>query len=277
MILNFGYICMELLTFLDVGPKLPAFVKAKKSYISAGGAALNQAIAAARSGGKVALVGAIGNDTFGQTILDKLRIEGIQPSGIIRRDTQTGVINTLVSPDERHAVVSSAGANIEAKADQIPETAMHERSLVMIQNDMPVALNLDVIQRAKKRGAKTMLCAYHNENLHESLWPDLDFLVTRQSHKIDIEDADVTHLELANASLGGVTIGSDKYQKETASEKVGNPHVFDAFCGTLATCLQAGMPLEEAIEYGLSASDLKADMENPADYPYLDDIKQKLN
>ncbi|MBI1301870.1 MAG: hypothetical protein GC137_09475 [Alphaproteobacteria bacterium] len=277
MILNFGYICMELLTFLDVGPKLPAFVKAQKSYISPGGAAFHQSVAAARSGAKVALVGAIGNDTFGQTILDRLRTEGIQPSGIIRRDIQTGIVNTLVSPDEKHAVVSSAGANGEAKAEQIPETAIHARSFVMIQNDMPVALNLDVIQRAKKRGAKTILCAYHNENLHESLWSDLDFLVTRQSYNIDVTDTDVIHLRLKNASLGGVTIGNETYKRESASKKSGNPHIFNSFCGTLAACLQAGTPLEQAVEYGMSAANLKAAMENPADYPYLDDIKKNLD
>jgi len=111
-----------------------------------GGKGANQAVAAARAGGHVALIGCVGNDDFGSRYIEALRVEGIETSGITRSELPTG--SALIAVDDRgeNTIIVNPGANhaltvadIEAHADLV-----RSADALLLQLECP----LDVVSRA---------------------------------------------------------------------------------------------------------------------------------
>lgn len=76
-----------------------------------GGKGANQACAAARLGGKVAMVAQVGNDPFGSHLIASLENAGVETSRVPRLDRSTGCACVFVLPDGHNAIVISPGAN----------------------------------------------------------------------------------------------------------------------------------------------------------------------
>jgi ribokinase len=87
-----------------------------------GGKGANAAVAAARAGGAVELVGAVGADPAGATALDELRAEGIGLTGVVTLDhVSTGMALIVVDPDGENQIAVGAGANSALTADHVRE------------------------------------------------------------------------------------------------------------------------------------------------------------
>ena len=92
-----------------------------------GGKGANQAVAAARLGADVALIGAVGDDEFGAEARQNLTSEGIDIVGLgVRNGTQTGVALIVVDDGGENQIAVASGANdgIDASIwDAFPEPA----------------------------------------------------------------------------------------------------------------------------------------------------------
>ena len=87
---------------------------------SGGGKGANQAVAAARAGAAVALVGAIGDDDFGTGTLDEVRAEGVDVSAVRRlRGVATGVALIVVDRAGDNQIAVASGANHELRAADV--------------------------------------------------------------------------------------------------------------------------------------------------------------
>jgi ribokinase len=85
-----------------------------------GGKGANAAVAAARAGGAVELVGAVGADAAGATALDELRAEGIGLTGVVTLDhVPTGMALIVVDPGGENQIAVGAGANSALTADHV--------------------------------------------------------------------------------------------------------------------------------------------------------------
>ena len=81
-------------------------------FVAAGGKGANQAVAAARLGQPVAMVGRVGDDDAGRTLLAGLNADGIDTSGVqIDREAGTGIALITLDDDAENAIVVSPGAN----------------------------------------------------------------------------------------------------------------------------------------------------------------------
>ncbi|HXR45106.1 MAG TPA: PfkB family carbohydrate kinase, partial [Pseudolysinimonas sp.] len=69
-----------------------------------GGKGLNQAVAAARAGGEVAFLGAVGRDAFGAQLRDRLRGDGIDVSRLVDADAPTGTAHIAVLDGGENAI-----------------------------------------------------------------------------------------------------------------------------------------------------------------------------
>ena len=85
-----------------------------------GGKSANQAVAAARLGADVALIGAVGDDELGEAAIAELAAEGIDVTGVVRVDEPTGVALIVVDPDGENQIALAAGANGELGAGHVP-------------------------------------------------------------------------------------------------------------------------------------------------------------
>lgn len=82
-----------------------------------GGKGANQAVAAARAGASVTMIGAVGRDADGDASLTALLAEGIDVSRVRRVDRPTGVAIIAVAPDGENQIVVASGANAEVSPE----------------------------------------------------------------------------------------------------------------------------------------------------------------
>ncbi len=94
-------------------PKRGETLLADSFHLVAGGKGANQAVAAARLGAQVSVIGRVGNDTFAQELLGNLRLEGID-TALVGQDERehTGTALVMVEPDGGNAILTALGANL---------------------------------------------------------------------------------------------------------------------------------------------------------------------
>ena len=102
--------------------------------ITSGGKGANQALAAARLGGKVALVGAVGDDGPALRMLRALRRDGVMTTGVAESpDLLTGCAVVITDSDGNNQIVVASGANQHAKADQVPDEILKPANVLLMQ------------------------------------------------------------------------------------------------------------------------------------------------
>ncbi|WP_308796859.1 ribokinase [Agromyces silvae] len=105
-----------------------------------GGKGLNQAVAAARFG-PTALVGAVGDDDSGRTLLDYARSRGVDVTAVERSRTTTGRALITLTPDGENSIVVAPLANMSIQPDEaVAALARLAPSVVLIQFEIPVAV-----------------------------------------------------------------------------------------------------------------------------------------
>ncbi|WP_395752098.1 ribokinase [Prosthecobacter sp.] len=111
-----------------------------------GGKGANQAVAAARAGGAVSMIGCVGHDDFGSRYIEHLHSEGIDTTGLIRSAAPTGSAFIAVDDHGENSIIVNAGANHAITLDDIENQASLIRGaeLLLLQLECP----LPVVQRA---------------------------------------------------------------------------------------------------------------------------------
>ena len=103
-----------------------------------GGKGGNQAVAAARMGAKVSMLGRVGRDTTGQLMLAALDAAGVERGGVTKVDAATGMSVAITQPDGSYGAVIVSGANL-ANDGALPPGPPPKVALV--QNEVPAAAN----------------------------------------------------------------------------------------------------------------------------------------
>ncbi len=129
----------------------------KRHQQAPGGKGANQAVAAARAGAKVKFFGAVGNGSHSRYLLDNFKAHGIDTRGIIRTEERTGMAMIISTPEGKHKIFVSQGANTLARADQVPDSALSSRTILLLQAELDAAENLKLMQRAKAAGAQIIM------------------------------------------------------------------------------------------------------------------------
>lgn len=112
-----------------------------------GGKGANQAVAAARLGARVSLIGRVGGDAFGRQLLDSARAEGVDTSHVgIDETTATGVAMITVDAAGQNSIAVASGANFRVTAEDVSRAwaALDGIDLLV----MPLETPLDTIETA---------------------------------------------------------------------------------------------------------------------------------
>ena len=170
---------------LDVvvtAPRLPApdeTLMGEAVTLVCGGKGGNQAVAASRHGAPTAMLGRVGGDIFAASLVDNLREAGVDTS-LIQRDEEamSGLSVAVVGADGEYGavVVSSANRQLSADGFAMPEGA---RVLVM-QNEVPEAVNRAVAADARKGGATVVLNAAPMRPLSPEMLGLVDLLIVNR-------------------------------------------------------------------------------------------------
>ena len=151
-----------------------------------GGKGANQAIACARMGAPVAMIGAVGGDDFGAALIGALAADGVDAAHVQREAAApTGVAMVMVDDAAQNRIVLAPGANarlapaaIDAARDLIAGAAM-----VALQLETPVETVLRAAQAARAAGRRVLLnpAPAPTQPLPDALWPLVDDLIPNES------------------------------------------------------------------------------------------------
>jgi ribokinase len=159
-ILVVGSINMDLVVRAPRMPEPGETVLGHSFHESPGGKGANQAVAVARLGGRCRLIGRLGNDGFGQRLLEGLKGEGIDCRHVQPvEDTPTGVAMILVNGQGENFIVVASGANHRLTPDDVfsAEDAFAGAAVVLLQLELPLPTVRAALDVARRHGCKVIL------------------------------------------------------------------------------------------------------------------------
>jgi len=126
---------------------------------SGGGKGANQAVAVARLGGRCLMIGRVGEDTFGQQLLENLRAEGVDCTGVMRSPGPSGTAIIIVDSMGENSIVVAGGANQRLSPDDIyaREDLFADASVVLLQLELPLPTVRTALCLAHRHGARVVL------------------------------------------------------------------------------------------------------------------------
>jgi ribokinase len=244
-----------------------------------GGKGANQAVAAARLGARVSMVGRVGRDGFGQTLLENLAADGIDQTFVIQDpEAATGVALIVVEDAGQNSIVVASGANARLSPDDVEaaEVALARADVLLLQLESPLETVSRAAEMAHAHGVAVVLNPAPARPLPASLLSLVDVLVPNESETALLSDrpvADRAQAEAAAAALlelgvgtviltlgerGALLAGTDGVRQVPAFEvaPVDTTAAGDAFVGGFAVALAEGRAMAEAARWGNAAGAL---------------------
>lgn len=256
-----------------VTPRLPEpgeTILGTSHYSGGGGKGANQAVASARLGSRVAMVGRVGDDEHGNALRDALIAEGIDVSGIgLDRETPTGVAVITVDEHAENTVVVSPGANADFLPRHLRRDIVGDAAVVLAQLEVPLET---VLATADICAGTFLLNPAPAAALPADLVERVDVLIPNRSELATLsgsaEPESVASAIAAVRRLGRigatvVTLGRDgallvadgdaHHFPAPKVDAVDPTGAGDAFCGALAHSLSRGLDLGRAVERAVIA------------------------
>lgn len=241
-----------------------------------GGKGANQALAAARAGGTVSMVGAVGKDAFAAEATALLRSGGVDLSGVRETASSTGVALIFVDAGGENVIVVVPGANATMLSGDVVRAAITKNDVVVLQHEIPLETVAAALSAARKAGAVSLLntAPYRPEAV--PLLSQADIVIANET-EFDLYAAALsltgedrpTRMAAFAAATGRiivVTLGADgvlvaspegvSSAPALAVTPVDTVGAGDTFCGYLAAGLSAGQPLGPSVARAAAAASL---------------------
>jgi ribokinase len=254
-----------------------------------GGKGANQAVAAARHGAQVFMLGRVGSDNFGNLLRDNLRTNRVNTEHVLRDESSTGTATIVVDGTGQNTIVLSPGANGKVSAADMESVSFQDFNLLLLQLEIPVPAVLAAARRAHENGLAVLLNPAPARELPEELIALTDYLIPNETELSLLSGMDVKDMPSAEAAAKSllargvktviVTLGSRGALIVTKTETiqvesfkvnvVDTTAAGDAFIGGFAyKLMEAGRPpregqelirgLHKAVRYGCACGALAA-------------------
>lgn len=158
-IVVFGSINMDLVVRAPHIPIPGETILGSDFVMVPGGKGANQAVAAARLGAPVRMVGAVGNDGFCPQLRQSLADYGVDTTRVHTSETASGVALITVDDKGENSIVVASGANMRLPADILDslDNALDQASILLLQLEIPLDFVITAARLAKKRGVMVIL------------------------------------------------------------------------------------------------------------------------
>lgn len=281
-ILVVGSFVMDVIAVTKQVPKSGQTVYGTAFQMAPGGKGANQALQCARLGADVTMVGCIGDDLFGETLLEMPREAGMDLSHVmVRKGMHSGIGHVTLEVTEHTAqnrIVVIPGANQTLQVDEIAwlKEEIGTFDIVLLQLEVPIEVNRAVAKWAKDAGVPVMLNPAPATELDDELLSYVTYLTPNEqeaSQEMHLplrigesgpRDSDLQEIAAALRKKGvkHVIITLGEYGSAVVKENdlryvpsVKMPHVADptaagdSFTGAFCTGLTAGLSKREALAF----------------------------
>ena len=229
-----------------------------------GGKGANQAVAAARLGRRVAMVGRVGDDDAGRELLGSLEADAVDTTQVrVVAGVPSGIALITVSEDGENQIVVSPGANARLTPDDVGQAgaALGAAAVTLLQLEVPLDA---VAAAARAAGGTVVLNPAPVRDLPEELLAEVDVLVPNRVELAQLAGGVEPGTVAEATRLAGrlparavvVTLGADgclviehgdaTHVPAVPVRAVDTTAAGDAFCGGLADALAGGATLEDA-------------------------------
>ena len=160
---------MDLIVRVPRLPRPGETVAGESLQRAAGGKGANQAVAAARLGASVTMVGRVGRDAFGQELKRALRADGISTRWVRPSDHSTGAALIEVDPTGENSIAVASGANADVRPEDVARAAIARADVVVAALEVPLPCIAEAFQVARAAGVRTVLNAAPAQAVPEAL------------------------------------------------------------------------------------------------------------
>jgi ribokinase len=249
-------------------PRFPApgeTISGEDLAIIPGGKGANQAVAAARLGADVSMLGRVGSDVFGQSLLDNLARNKVNASRVQRDAAATGTAAIIVDAHGQNSIVLSPGANGKVTPNDVAD--LPDAKILLLQFEIPAETVIVAAQRAREKGMRVIVNPAPARKVDPGFLRLVDILVPNESELSLLTDRPVTDSASAEAAArqliaqgaemvivtrgecGALTVTkNDSYSVPSFQvEVMDTTAAGDAFIGGLAVSLAEDKPIREAL------------------------------
>ena len=291
-----GSLNMDLVVNVDTMPKPGQTIIGSNFKEVPGGKGANQAVAMARLNGNVSMIGKVGEDGFGQTLINSLKNDKVDTTYIQTSKGATGVALITVDKNAQNSIVVSPGANFEVKEDDIDNNieAIKNSDIVVLQLETPLNTIKYALNKAKELNKYTILNPAPAVKLDDEIIKNVDLLTPNETEleilsemKIENEDdiqkaaqimieKGVKELIVTLGSKGSLYINKEKsmFKKAYKVEAVDTTAAGDSYTGALAVALSQDKNIEDAMDFASKVGALSVLKEGAqSSLPTLEDVK----
>ncbi|MFT4286858.1 ribokinase [Nocardioides sp.] len=261
-----GSVNMDLVAEADHLPSPGETVPGTAFWTTPGGKGANQAIAAARVGGQVAMVGALGQDAFARDLRDHLRDNGVEIAGVRDEPGASGVALVTLDRAGENTIVTVAGANAALTSLQpADEQRIRDADMLIAQLEVPVQVVLQAARVAHEAGVPVLLNPSPvTQHIPPALWAYTTIVVVNQGEAAALGEV-IEQVPHRVTTLGAAGIRYDGPDDafalaSPAVDAVDTTGAGDAFTGVLAATWSPSTPrhaLERACAAGAIATTVK--------------------
>lgn len=265
---------MDLVAYVRTAPRRGETVLGERFLTVPGGKGANQAIAAARAGGPVRMIGAVGDDDFGMRVRATLGAAGVDTAAVRTVPGPTGTAHIVVDESGGNSIVviPSANATVTTLSDADRRLITGSAALLM-QLELPPAVVAEGAAVARAAGVRVVLTPAPVQPLDDALWDCVDLLVPNEHEAAALTGVDdpaaAVPLLLERVPEVVVTLGARgclharRGQRPVVVpafpiEPVDTTAAGDTFVGALTVALVEGAEPRAALVFASAAAALSA-------------------
>ncbi|GEB56798.1 ribokinase [Streptomyces gardneri] len=281
---------MDLVAYVPRAPARGETVTGRAFRTVPGGKGANQAVAAARAGAEVAMIGAVGADDFGARLRTNLEHCSVDTDLLRTAEGPSGTAHIVVDDEGGNAIVVVPGANATVTSlSHGDEALIGTADTLLLQLELPLSVVTEGAATARRLGVRTVLTPAPAQRLPPELLAATDLLVPNEHEAAALTGLtdpraaaqallrDVPEVVVTLGAAGSLYAARGVEPVAVAAPRVravDTTAAGDTFVGALAVALGEGRPVPEALAWAQAAAALSVQREGAStSMPYRTEIE----